>query len=76
MEIEMIPGTEKGENEQLQLQPVEETEMLLGQSDGKDSEAPQEQPHQMEVVDKQDVDTQEPASPNILVEVATQIIQG
>ena len=30
MEIEMIPGAEKGENEQLQSQPAEETEVLLG----------------------------------------------
>ena len=40
MEIEMIPGTEKGENEQLQSQPGEETEVLLGQPDWKDGEAP------------------------------------
>ena len=37
MGIEMIPGTEKGENEQLQPQPVEEKEVLLGQSNWKDS---------------------------------------
>ena len=40
----MIPGTKKGENEQLQSQPVEETKVLLGQSDWKESEVPQEQP--------------------------------
>ena len=51
-EIEMIPGTEKGENEQVQSQLAEEIEVLLGQSDWKDSEAPQEQPQQMEVVDR------------------------
>ena len=73
MEIEMIPGTEKGGNEQLQSQPAEETEVLLGQSDQKDSEAPQEKPQQMEAADRQGVDTQEPASSNIRVEVATQI---
>ena len=39
-EIEMITGTEKGENEQVQSQPAEETEVLLGQSNWKDSEAP------------------------------------
>ena len=48
----MIPGTKKGENEQLQSQPAEEIEVLLGQSDWKDSEAPQEQPLQMEAVDR------------------------
>ena len=47
--------------------------MLLGQSDWKDSEALQEQPQQMEAVDRQGADTKEPASLNILVEVATQI---
>ena len=36
----MILGIEKGENEQLQSQPKEETEVLLRQSDWKDSEAP------------------------------------
>ena len=72
-EIEMIPGIEKGENEQLQSQPAEETSVLLGQSDWKDSEAPQEKPQQMEAVYKQGADTKEPTSPNILVEVATQI---
>ena len=51
MEIEMILGTEKGENEQLQSQLAEETEVLLGQSDWKDSEAPQDKPQQMEAVD-------------------------
>ena len=35
MEIEMIPGTEKGENEQLQSQPTEE-----GQSDWRDVKLP------------------------------------
>ena len=34
-DAEMIPSTEKGENEQLQSQPIEE-----GQSDWKDGEAP------------------------------------
>ena len=47
--------------------------MLSGQFDGKDSEAPQEKPQQMEAVDRQGADAQELASLNILVEVATQI---
>ena len=64
----MIPGIEKGENEQLQSQPIEE-----GQYDWKDGEAPQEQLQQREVADKQGADTQELAFPNIHVEVATQI---
>ena len=67
-DAEMIPDIEKGGSEQLQSQPVEE-----GQSDWKDDEASQEQLQQREVVDKQGADTQEPASLNILVEVATQI---
>ena len=46
-DVKMIPGTEKGENEQLQSQPTKE-----GQSDWKDGEAPQEQLQQREVVDK------------------------
>ena len=64
----MTPDTEKGENEQLQSQPIEE-----GQSDWKDGEAPQEKLHQRELVDKQGADTQEPTFLNILVEVSTQI---
>ena len=48
----MIPTTKKGGTEQLQSQLAEETEVLLGQSEWKDSESPQEQPQQMEVVDK------------------------
>ena len=36
----MIHDIEKGENEQLQSQLAKEIEVLLGQSDGKDSEAP------------------------------------
>ena len=64
----MIPSTENGENEQLQPQPTEE-----GQSDWKDGEAPQEKIQQGEVADKQGVDTQEPTSLNIPVEIATQI---
>ena len=52
MEIEMIPGTKKGENEQLQSQMAEEKKFLLGQSDWKDSEAPQEKPQQMEAIDR------------------------
>ena len=71
MEIELIPGTKKGENEQLQSQPTKE-----GQSDWKDGEAPQEKLQQREVADKHGADTQEPASSNILVEVATQIGTG
>ena len=67
-DAEMIPDLEKGGNEQLQSQPAEE-----GQSNWKDGEASQEKLQQREVVDKQGVDPQEPASLNILVEVATQI---
>ena len=67
-DVEMIPDIEKGENEWLQSQPVEE-----GQSNWKDGEASQEQLQKREVVDKHGADTQEPSSPNILVEVATQI---
>ena len=43
-----------------------------GQPDWKDGEAPQEKLQQKEVADKQDVDTQEPTSLNIPVEIATQ----
>ena len=57
MEIEMVLGTEKGGNEQVQSQPAEETKVLLGQSDWKDSEAPQEKPQQMEAVDRHGADT-------------------
>ena len=67
-DAEMIPSTEKGENEQLQSQPAEE-----GQSNWKDGEAPQEKLQQREVVDKQGADTQEPTFLNIPVEVATRI---
>ena len=67
-DAEIILGTEKGENEQLQSQPTEE-----GQSNWKDGEAPKEQLQQREVLDKQGADTQEPAFLNIHVEVSTQI---
>ena len=44
-----------------------------GQPDWKDGEAPQEKLQQKEVADEHDVDTQEPTSLNIPVEIATQI---
>ena len=67
-DAKMIPGTEKGENEQLQSQPTEE-----GKSDWKDGEAPQDKLQKREVADKQGADTQEPTFPNIPIEFATQI---
>ena len=67
-DAEMTPGTEKGENEQLQSEPTEE-----GKYDWKDGETPQEQLHQREVADEQDADTQEPTSLNIPIEISTQI---
>ena len=54
-------------------QPIPTAVEEQGQLDWKDGEAPQEQLQQREVSDKQGVDTQEPTSLNILVEIATQI---
>ena len=67
-DAKMIPYIEKGESERLQSQPAEE-----GQYYWKDDGASQEQLQQRKVVDKRGADTQEPASPKILVEVDTQI---
>ena len=67
-DAEMILGIEKGESDQLQSQLAKE-----GKSYWKDGESPQVKLQQREVVDKHGVDTQEPASLSILVEVATQI---
>ena len=55
------------------MQPANQTELLLGQSEWKDSEAPQDKLEQREVVDKQGANRQEPTFMNIPVEVATQI---
>ena len=52
MEIEAIPSANKLENEQLQPQPVGEAKVLLGKPNEMDIESSQEQPQQLEVVDR------------------------
>ena len=54
-------------------QPVPKAMEEQGQLDWKDGEAPQEKLHKSEVANEPDVNTQEPASLNIPVEISTQI---
>ena len=52
-------------------QPIPTVVEEQGKPNWKDGEAPQEKLHEKEVWDEQDAATQEPASLNILVEIAT-----